>query len=304
VQDTKLVRTSVDGDPHKLVLRRSTDESSAFGPLFDLLPDDGPTDLLAVTHEQSQQFLHAWRDRIDRRPRNVGVVSVGEQMRSTASASVPQRTNRPVLRGVPDPTDVEEMRETATQFLDAWSAGGRTVAYVDSVTALVDELGVERAVEFVETVQRTLDRHDASGYFCLTPAVHDRSVVREIAALFDTVVECVNNAAEVDAEPSVSDCFEAISNARRRQALAALSDGEEQSVTELADSVAARTDADPERVHLSLLNVHLPKLADLGLVAYDREDERVAAGHHYEWVVPYLRKATSSDASRRIQRDR
>lgn len=302
VQDTKLVRTSVEGDEHTLVLRRASDESEPFGPLFDLLPDAGTTDLLAVTHEQSQQFLQAWRDRIDRRPRNVGVVSVGEQMRSTASASVPQRTNHPVLRGIPDEENVEGIRETATQFLGTWDHG-RTVAYVDSLTPVVERLGTDETVEFLETFLRTLDAHDATGYFCLTPAAHDRAVVREIASRFDTVVECVDSAAEVDDEPSVSDCFEAIANTRRRCALVELAHGEGVSVESLARRVADRINVGAEQVHISLLNVHLPKLADLGLVAYDRGDDRVAAGPHYEWVVPYLRKVTDGEASGLVSQD-
>lgn len=302
MQDTKLVRTSVEGDKHTLVLRQATDESEPFGPLFDLLPDVGATDLLAVTHEQSQQFLQAWRDRIDRRHQNVGVVSVGEQMRSAASTSVPQRTNHPVLRGVPNEEDVENIRETATQFLGAWDHG-QTVAYVDSLTPVAERLGTEEAVEFLDAFVRTLDAHDATGYFCLTPAAHDRAFVREIASRFDTVVECVDSAAEDSSDPSVSDCFEAISNTRRRYALIELAHGEEVSVEVLASRVADRVDADNEQVHISLLNVHLPKLADLGLVVYDRGDDRVAAGPHYERVVAYLRKMADGDSSGRLAPD-
>lgn len=302
MQDTKLVRTSVEGDEHTLVLRRATEESGAFGPLFDLLPDAGPTDLLAVTHAQSQQFLKAWRDRIDCRPRNVGVVSVGEQMRSTSSASVPHRTNHPVLRGIPDEENVEGVRETATQFLDAWSHG-QTVAYVDSLTPVVERLGTDEAVEFLDVFLRTLSAHDATGYFCLRPADHDQAAVREIASRFDTVVECVDSAAEADDEPSVSDCFDAIANVRRRSLLVELAHGEEVSVEALARRVADRTDADPEQIQISLLNVHLPKLADLGLVAYDRGDDRVAVGPHYERVVPYLRKMTDAETTGLLARE-
>ena len=303
MQNTKLVRTTVDGDDHTLVLRRTTDDSGGFGPLFDLLGDDVAMDLLAVTHEQSQRFLQAWRERIDRQPRNVGVVSVGEQMRSATVADVPPRTNRPVLRGVADPTDLDAVRETATEFLDAWGSDDRTVSYFDSLTAVVERHDAEVATEFLETFLRALDRRDAVGYFGLTPAVHDRAIVREIASRFDTVIECVDSPTEADAEPSVSDCFDVMSDVRRRCALVELADGEASSVAELARRIGDRTATDADRVQASLLNVHMPKLAGRGFVAYDRDGGRVAAGPHFERVVPYLRKAMGGEKSRLAERD-
>ena len=292
VQDTKLVRTRVAGNPHTLVLRRTADDGAEFGPLFDLLPSDEPTDVLAITHDQSAQFLQQWRERIDRRPRNIGVVSVGEAMRSTSSTEGQPRTP---VRGVADPTDAERIRDAATGYLDAWPTEGRSVAYVDSATALVDHLGVDRAVAFLRAFRRALDARDAVGYVCLRPAALDRAVVREVASLFDTVVECVDSAAATAAEPSVSDCFEAVSDRRRRYVLAALADEESLPVGEVVDRVTARVEADRERIAASLLDVHLPKLAGLGVAAHDRERECVARGRQFERVEPYLRRALDCD---------
>lgn len=288
MQDTKLVRTSVDGNPHTLVLRRTPEADSEFGPLFDLLPEDGPNDVLAVTFEQSAAFLRRWRDRIDRRPRNVGVVSVGEVMRSASSSDAPSRN---VVRGIGDPTDTEGIREAATGYLDAWPADGRAVAYLDSTTELVDHLGTDDAVAFLRTFRRALDARDAAGYVCVRPAEHDCAFVREVASLFDTVVECVDSAAEASTKPSVSECFEAIADSRRRRTLAALADHGETTVADLADGVAARVDADRERVLVSLVDVHLPKLTEYGVVAYDRERDRVARGPYFDRIEPYLRRA-------------
>jgi len=291
VQDTRLVRTSVDGDPHTLVLRRTGDDSPEFGPLFDLLPDDEANDVLAVTHEQSAAFLQRWRERIDRRPRNVGVVSVGEVMRSATPADAPAQS---VVRGVADPTDAEDIRDAATSYLDAWPDDGRSVAYLDSTAELVDDLGSDGAIEFLRQFRWTLDARDAAGYVCLRPAAHDCEFVREVGALFDTVVECVDSAAVASSKPSVSDCFTAIADRRRRLVLAELldeDDHEKRSVPELVDAVAPGVEADRARVTASLIDVHLPKLADLGVVAYDRERARVARDRHFERVEPYLRRA-------------
>ncbi|MFC7079855.1 DUF7504 family protein [Halorussus caseinilyticus] len=294
MQDTKLVRTSVDADPHKLVLRRTRGKISTLDLLFDSFSENEPTDALAVTHEGPEEFLGTWRDRIDRRPRNVGVVSVGEQMRS-AAATTP--SDRNVVRGVADPMDADAIRDATTGYLDAWPADGQTVGYFDSVTPLLDCWDIATTTAFVRDLLRALDARDAVGYFCLTPAAHDRATVREVASLFDTVVECVESGVEATVEPCVGDCFDAIADPRRRYVLAGVPDSESVAVADLAATVAGRSSLDRKQVESSLRHVHLPKLADFGMVAYDRERGRVERGDHFERVEPYLRKAMEVDES-------
>lgn len=294
-RETRLVRTRVDADPHTLALRRTRGDTAPLSLLADPLSDEEPTDALAVTHDDPETFLATWRDRIDRPPRNVGVVSVGERMRS-ASPSAP--ADRSLVRGVADPADAAAIRDAVAGYLDAWPGDGRTVAYVDSVTAFLDRWKTDRAVGFLRELLRAFDARDAAGYVCLTPSAHDCATVREVAALFDTVVECVAGTAEATREPSVSDCFEAVADPRRRSVLADLADGESAAVEDLAERAARRFGLDAERVGTALRHVHLPKLADLGAVAYDREPGRVEPGVHIDRIEPYLRGAAGDDAAR------
>jgi predicted transcriptional regulator len=295
VQDTRLVRTCVDGRDHALVLQQSPDEASRFGPLFDLLPADGPADVLVVTYRHSEQFFREWRDRVDSRPRNVGVLSVGERTRS-AAANVPTPVERTPLDAVADPTDTDGIRRATERYLDGWPTDGRAVVYLDSVTALADYLDEAGVVGFVERLCEALDDRGAAGYFAIRPAAHDPRVVRRVASRFDTVVERTPVETE-PTRPSVDDCLDAMADARRRHLLAALADGETVPVADLAERVAAEASADPESAHVSLVNVHLPKLADFGIVAYDRDDGLVGPGVHFERVVPFLRAAGDVDAT-------
>lgn len=269
-------------------MRQESTEFGPFGPTFDLLPDHEPVDALAVTYQESARFLHEWHSQRTRQPRNVGVVSVGEQMRSASTTSPPQHT---MVRGVADATDIEEIRDCVDWYLNAWPTEGRTAVYFDTVTDLVENHGVDETASFLRAFKRVLDAHDAVGYFCLRSGAHDQSVVREIASLFDTVIESVDEAAETSPEPSVTDCFSVLRDARRRQILAELAEQEDASVEELTDRVTARTETDYERTQVSLVSVHLPKLADHGVVAYDRDRGHVAQGEHFDRVEPYLRKA-------------
>ncbi|MDS0293053.1 DUF7344 domain-containing protein [Halogeometricum luteum] len=77
--------------------------------------------------------------------------------------------------------------------------------------------------------------------------------------------------------------FDVLSNARRRYVVDCLRGRDSAALAALADDVAARErraedDADPdaETVAVSLYHVHLPKLAEAGLVEYDSE-RRTAA---------------------------
>jgi len=87
---------------------------------------------------------------------------------------------------------------------------------------------------------------------------------------------------ETDAPSSLDTAFALLARERRRTVLHCLgaSDGP-LSLSELADRVAEREAADstPEglerEIAISLSQVHLPKLADAGVVKYERDTQRV-----------------------------
>jgi predicted transcriptional regulator len=86
-------------------------------------------------------------------------------------------------------------------------------------------------------------------------------------------------------ETPVDELFDVLTDVRRRHVLSVLSGRQSaMDVESLSDAVAAREyDADPSvlsestihEVHVTLHHVHLPKLADSGLIEYDRDDRTV-----------------------------
>jgi len=82
--------------------------------------------------------------------------------------------------------------------------------------------------------------------------------------------------------------LESLADARRRRLLRALRE------TERIDHVCDRAsewagpDADDADVRLSMYHSHLPKLADDGLVVWDRERDAVARGPAFAEIVPVL----------------
>lgn len=89
-------------------------------------------------------------------------------------------------------------------------------------------------------------------------------------------------------EISDDQIFDILSSARRRYVIYYLRNrNEEVSLTELSKQVAAweyetepdeLTDQQQKRVYVSLYQTHVPKLADLGIVDYDRDRGAVALG--------------------------
>lgn len=96
---------------------------------------------------------------------------------------------------------------------------------------------------------------------------------------------------------TADDVFEVLDSSRRRYLLSALRERSEWQLDDLAGRVAAReTDAPDrasdekitERVYASLYRVHVPLLADRGVVSFDPATERVVAGDRFAPMVAAL----------------
>lgn len=93
--------------------------------------------------------------------------------------------------------------------------------------------------------------------------------------------------------PSIGDLFDALSTARCRYVLYLLLENEYSNVTDLALQIAAWeedrsveevSDGEHERVSLSLMHNHLPRLADYGFVEYDRRSGDIVRAAGFEAV--------------------
>jgi hypothetical protein len=92
---------------------------------------------------------------------------------------------------------------------------------------------------------------------------------------------------------------EVLGNPHRRsvlQELAALA-GEEVSFETLADRVAQRESLDRDRVASDLHHIHLPKLADLGVITYNANTQHIT--HHTCRVADVLALASEALESNR-----
>lgn len=84
--------------------------------------------------------------------------------------------------------------------------------------------------------------------------------------------------------------FDALANADRRQLLCALLDANPQDRLDPFDLLAEGEPPDePAAARLTLTHVHLPKLAEMGFIEWDRESDAFSQGRNWNEIAPLLR---------------
>lgn len=108
-----------------------------------------------------------------------------------------------------------------------------------------------------------------------------------------------------DSQFETDDLFEALAHERRRYLLYTLLDADARSLKATARRLAAWENGAPadtvdrdevEKVYASLYHAHVPKLVDLGVLEYDREDDLVRGGPRAKATIDVLEQAGGSGA--------
>lgn len=291
-----------------LVAASATGEDARANYL-DLLADREPAvrNLLAITYAvTAEEFLARWHDSVGDRPANVGVVDVGGTMRSTARAAVGGDPDRNVVRSVERPRDFDATTAAVEAYLDRFPPEG-TVLVCDTLTDLLDRVGLRAAISFVDDLVASLAAADAVGYFVVDPDAHDDGTLAALAALFDAGVDRTDDVTGWTTRPSDRDSvsldvvFDVLSVERRRHALRHLfettdpDEAEAVDVSDLARAVARRTTGasrptrnERRREEVSLYQFHLPKMANAGFLDHDADAGRVTLRDRAQTVCPFL----------------
>ncbi|WP_209019595.1 DUF7344 domain-containing protein [Halorussus marinus] len=95
--------------------------------------------------------------------------------------------------------------------------------------------------------------------------------------------------ANIDAHERIDRSYRLLADVRRRRVLYALEANDEITVDRLAERLARSGVAEStERAAASLVHTHLPKLADAGVIEYEREAGLVAADDGVAVLEPFL----------------
>lgn len=84
--------------------------------------------------------------------------------------------------------------------------------------------------------------------------------------------------------------FEALSNPYRRQVLVALLDSNPQTDDDIdpMNRLGSRDPDDPPVTNELLVHVHLPKLANMGFIDWDRQSGEISRGPDWETIAPVV----------------
>lgn len=157
--------------------------------------------LLWVTYTHGpDEKLQSWRRHTDATPANLGVVSVGDSMRSAAAASaavggpaggVPDEAGGGVpnpVEAVENPSDLTGLGITVGRYFEAWGTDHPTNLCFDSITALLQYVEFETAYRFLHVLTGRVAAAGGVGHFHVDPAAHDDQTVASLQTLFDAVV--------------------------------------------------------------------------------------------------------------------
>jgi predicted transcriptional regulator len=280
-----------------LVKRPSTDPAGRSACLEALsAADAGSVNLLRITRSESpSDWLRFWRTEGDLdvadhrivmvRPEDGLRCSAGTTTASragTTDVSMPEPESDVSVTVVPTDDDTfHQLQATVADVLDDWAdADSPPLVCGGSVVGLLETVDPDGGLR---SLQQLLDHLRAAGarvHFHIDPERVTDADCRALDRVFDRIVgdpQAVPPAPAPEASPDV--VFELLGHDCRREVVRLLGAMEEPiGVDELASRVGQRrggpesTRVAPERkTKVDLYHNHLPKLADAGVVSFDRE---------------------------------
>jgi len=257
---------------------------SAFGSdaSLDVLPET--TNVLVVSVARSMQtVVEDWRQHVGALPAAFGLVTYAEFDRSASATSTGRPPRQPLAGGditltsMSDPGDLRRLGTAVTLYLDDWADTDReALVYVDAIAPFIDASGAESTFQFLHLLVQTAGQLGADVVARLDPSATAERTADTFRPLFDDVVDARTGGFDADELRAV------LANRRRRFVLRALLDtspiGLERLTTRLAcweNDTDDPTDAECDRAYTALASIHVPQLADAGLVVFDRTAERV-----------------------------
>lgn len=167
----------------------------------DLLCSDETTseNMLWVSYTKPPDTqLRRWREHGHGHPANLGIVSVGESMRSTAASSGGSSFSSGPIEAVANPNDLTGLGIRVNEYLHRWEENDdQTRVCFDSLTAMLQYVEIETAYEFLHILTGRLYGTNAVAHFHMDPGAHDDQTVERIASLCDAVVDITGDEPDV-----------------------------------------------------------------------------------------------------------
>jgi hypothetical protein len=252
---------------------------------------DCPETLVVSVEGSVVDVVDDWRANRGTLPASFGLITFAEFGRSAATGDTtddgPSRRSLPgqdiTVTAMSEAENLPRLGTAITLYLDDWADTDReTLVYVDDLGPLAAENDLESTFQFLHLLVQTVTGIDATLLVRADETATDERTINTLRPLFDAVVDV----SDADASPPPALDGDTIRtllrNSRRRFVLRTLFEDGETGLDRLASRLAAHetdaeapTEADRTRAFTALASVHVPQLAEAGLVVFDRSDERV-----------------------------
>ncbi len=229
--------------------------------------------VLIVTYNRSPEVVFEyWQSRVGDEPTEFGIVAIGGGNAQAGTHRLQPSGDRNSV-SLSNPASLGRLETTIRLYLDEWSANDSpTILCFDSISTLLRHVDRTAVFRFLASLTEQLRILDVAAHFHIDLSVHDEATLAMLCSLFDVV-----HGHEVT-EPRVSaDVLSTLLGAPRRQLvcryLCEVSDSA--TVSGIAQQIATwegsgvPSDNERERVHISLWHVHLPELAEVGVLELD-----------------------------------
>jgi|GEM_PF-431900 len=193
-EDSANVDEPLPDDDHVLLLtpQRDRHADAACKSLATPVEPRNLNALFVSLNRTSEQLLDHWQTHEHELPAHIGIVPVGEQIRSSTTTNAGGADGFPSeisITPASDPSDLTRLGITVNKRLEEWADGGRrTTMCIDSLTTFLQYVEPERLFRFLHLLQSRVDRVDGVAHYHMNPTAHSKETVNIFATLVDTVV--------------------------------------------------------------------------------------------------------------------
>lgn len=200
-----MARSATVGNTLLYAPDRAPDTEAAISQTLST-PND--SQLLVVSYREGPDtWLRTYHAHTQTWPADFGFIDVGGTTRSAAVSSTPsashsspaQDSPTPTVTAVSNPADLTELGIQISQYLEQWSDTTHpTVIYLDSLTALLDAVDLNRAYRFLHVLSGRIASVDGHAYYQLNPDAIDAQTIAVIRDLMDDIVQLTPSAESDD----------------------------------------------------------------------------------------------------------
>jgi Halobacterial output domain 1 len=196
------------------------------------------------------------------------------------------------------PASLGRLETTIHLYLDQWSVNDEeTVLCFDSISSLLRHVDRTTGFRFLYSLTEYLRQQSVLAHFHIDPDLHDNATIAMMCSLFDAV-----HGRSEDVENVSADVLLTLLGApRRRLVCRYLSEvADPAPISAITERIAewegagTASENERERVHITLHHVHLPELADTGVL--ERDGEMVSSTVESGTLDRYVR-LTANDSS-------